>query len=78
VWWWLTAWTWAWVHGVVVDSVAWVCRSRPRLADLFLLSSSVVVVKWDKIEKVGWACRSLPSLFWVMVVVKWVKLKMKE
>ena len=30
------AWAWAWVHGVVVDSVAWACRSRPGFADLDL------------------------------------------
>ena len=35
-------------NGVVVDLVAWACRSRPRLANLFLLSSGVVVVNGIK------------------------------
>ena len=38
-WWWLTAW-WL-IGGLGLPISAWVCRSRPRLADLFLLSSGM-------------------------------------
>jgi hypothetical protein len=52
-WWWLIWWL-----GLPIS--AWVCRSRPRLADLFLLSSGVVVV--NGVVVVGlpissWACQ---------------------
>uniref|UniRef100_A0A2N9IXG3 Uncharacterized protein n=1 Tax=Fagus sylvatica TaxID=28930 RepID=A0A2N9IXG3_FAGSY len=47
------------VNGVVVDSVAWACRSRLRLADLFLLSSGVVVVNGVPIS--AWRSGSRPG-----------------